>query len=58
MVLLSGVDPLHGEVLARLGVTEHLRQGGHIFTDTPHAIEYARGHLHAHPDAAAPARIT
>ncbi len=53
VVLLSGIDPLHDEVLARLGVAGHLRQGGHIFSDTPHAIEYARHHLHLHRDDAA-----
>jgi SulP family sulfate permease len=53
VVLLSGVDPLHDEVLARLGVAGHLREGGHIFDDTPHAIEYARRHLNLHRDDAA-----
>ncbi len=46
VVLLSGIDPVHDEVLARLGVSERLRRGAHIFPDTPAAIAHARHHLH------------
>ena len=42
VVLLSGIRPAHDGVLARLGVTEHLRHDGRVFADTPSAIEHAR----------------
>src|SRR5690606_41839901 len=44
-VLLSGVATGHEDLLARLGVTEHLRRDGLIFPDTPAAIAHARGLL-------------
>jgi len=47
-VLLSGIDPDHDEVLAALGVAEHLRRAGLIFPDTPSAISHARTLLAAH----------
>lgn len=46
VVLLSGIDPQHDEILARLGVAEHLRRGAMIFPHTPEAIAHAREHLH------------
>jgi SulP family sulfate permease len=52
VVLLSGIRPHHDQVLCALGVADHLRQGGRIFSDTPSAIAYARGLIHHAPDAA------
>ena len=46
VVLLSGIDPQHDEILARLGVADHLRRGAMIFPHTPEAIAHAREHLH------------
>ncbi|KRC66996.1 MFS transporter [Aeromicrobium sp. Root236] len=46
-VLLSGIAPGHDEVLASLGVGDHLRRGGLIFADTPAAIDGARRLLSA-----------
>lgn len=42
-VLLSGIRPGHDEVLAALGVADHLRESGRIFPDTLAALDYARG---------------
>lgn len=42
VVLLSGIAPGHDEVLASLGVADHLRNRGLIFADTPAAITHAR----------------
>jgi SulP family sulfate permease len=41
-VLLSGIRPGHDQVLATLGVAEHLREAGLLFTDTPAAIAHSR----------------
>ncbi|MFF5212509.1 SulP family inorganic anion transporter [Streptosporangium sp. NPDC000396] len=41
-VLLSGIKQDHFQVLAALGVAEHLRRGGLTFSDTPAAIARAR----------------
>ncbi|WP_433130314.1 SulP family inorganic anion transporter [Micromonospora sp. CA-240977] len=42
-VLLSGITPAHGQVLAILGVADDLRREGLVFPDTPAAIRHARG---------------
>ena len=42
VVLLSGIRPPHEQILCALGVGEHLRTTGRIFSDTPAAIAYAR----------------
>jgi SulP family sulfate permease len=42
VVLLSGADPAHDQVLERLGVAGHLRADGRILPDTPAAIRRAR----------------
>lgn len=42
VVLLSGIRPGHDQVLAALGVADHLRRDGLIFSDTPAAIMHAR----------------
>ena len=47
-VLLSGIATGHDQVLAALGVAEHLRRDGLIFPDTPAAIAYARAHILHH----------
>ncbi|MEQ4721814.1 SulP family inorganic anion transporter [Nonomuraea sp. B19D2] len=41
-VLLSGIKPGHDQVLAALGVAEHLHRDGLVFADTPEAIAHAR----------------
>jgi SulP family sulfate permease len=41
-VLLSGIRPRHDQLLAGLGVADHLRRDGLIFPDTPAAINHAR----------------
>jgi SulP family sulfate permease len=41
-VLLSGITSGHDQVLATLGVADHLRANGRIFPDTPAAITHAR----------------
>ncbi|GIH29251.1 MFS transporter [Acrocarpospora phusangensis] len=41
-VLISGIKPGHDQVLATLGVADHLRRDGLVFADTPAAIAYAR----------------
>ncbi|WP_037560159.1 SulP family inorganic anion transporter [Spirillospora albida] len=45
-VLISGVKPGHDQVLAALGVADHLRRDGLVFATTPEAIAHARAHLH------------
>lgn len=60
-VLISGVKPGHGQVLAALGIAGHLYRDGLIFPDTPTAIAHARGLLHHHgllPAAAETGRVT
>jgi SulP family sulfate permease len=47
VVLLSGVSAKHDDVLSALGVADHLRREGLIFTDTPSAIAHARRVVHA-----------
>lgn len=42
IVLLSGIRPEHDEILATLGVADHLRAAHRIFGDTPAAIASAR----------------
>ncbi|MEU5934760.1 SulP family inorganic anion transporter [Micromonospora sp. NPDC047187] len=42
IVLLSGINPAHDEVLATLGVADDLRREELLFPDTPAAIRYAR----------------
>lgn len=44
-VLLSGIRPEHDQVLAALGVADHLREDGLLFPDTPAAIAHARTNL-------------
>ncbi|WP_443029621.1 STAS domain-containing protein [Spirillospora sp. NBC_01491] len=43
-VLLSGIHPRHHQVLAALGIAEHLHRDGLVFPDTPTAIAHARLH--------------
>ncbi len=43
-VLLSGVQPLHEQVLRELGVQERLAHERHLFATTPEAIAHARVH--------------
>jgi SulP family sulfate permease len=57
-VLLSGIAPDHDQILSALGVADRLRREGHIFPDTPAAIDYARTRLlhlgtHSHAPSAA-----
>ncbi|POM23561.1 C4-dicarboxylic acid transporter DauA [Actinomadura rubteroloni] len=47
LVLLSGVDPVHDQVLTTLRTAEHLRRDGLVFPGTPAAIAHARAYLHA-----------
>nr|WP_202420585.1 SulP family inorganic anion transporter [Actinomadura rayongensis] len=47
LVLLSGIDPAHDQVLTTLRTAEHLRRDGLVFPDTPAAIAHARAHVHA-----------
>jgi SulP family sulfate permease len=51
-VLLSGIRPGHNEILATLGVADHLRTKNQIFSDTPAAIDFARHMIRQLPDAA------
>ena len=44
-VLVSGVRPGHDQILAALGVAEHLRRDGLVFPTTPEAIAHARARL-------------
>ncbi|MES9539431.1 MULTISPECIES: SulP family inorganic anion transporter [unclassified Actinomadura] len=46
-VLVSGVRPGHDQILAALGVAEHLRRDGLVFPTTPEAIAHARARLRA-----------
>ncbi|MFG2006798.1 SulP family inorganic anion transporter [Spirillospora sp. NPDC048911] len=48
LVLVSGIKHRHDQVLAALGVADHLRRDGLIFPTTPAAIAHARSHLHQH----------
>jgi SulP family sulfate permease len=48
VVLLSGLRASHDDVLAALGVADHLRRDGLLFDDTPAAIAHARGLVHRH----------
>ncbi|WP_228645247.1 SulP family inorganic anion transporter [Microtetraspora sp. AC03309] len=41
-VLLSGIRQGHDQVLAALGIADHLRRDGLVFSDTPAAITCAR----------------
>jgi sulfate permease, SulP family len=45
-VLLSGLRTAHDDVLAKLGIAEHLRRDGLLFDDTPAAIAHARDLVH------------
>jgi sulfate permease, SulP family len=45
-VMISGIRPGHDQILAVLGVADHLHQAGLIFPDTPTAITCARTLLH------------
>jgi SulP family sulfate permease len=49
VVLMSGIDPRHAEVLARLGISQHLVRDGLVLPDTPGAITRARELLAAPP---------
>ena len=42
IVLLSGIRPDHDDILATLGIADHLRADHRIFADTPAAIASAR----------------
>ncbi|WP_019630602.1 SulP family inorganic anion transporter [Actinomadura atramentaria] len=42
VVMISGIRPGHDQVLAALGVADHLRRDGLVFADTPAAIARAR----------------
>ena len=57
VVLLSGIVAGHDEVLATLGVAEHLRRAGRVFSDTPHAIAHARELVHADERGRGPAEL-
>lgn len=41
VVMISGISPEHAEVLARLGVADHLRRDNRIHSTTPEAISRA-----------------
>jgi SulP family sulfate permease len=45
VVLLSGISGGHDKVIRTLGVADHLRRDGRIFSDTPAAIVFARSLL-------------
>jgi len=47
-VLLSGIASAHNDVLATLGVADHLRRDHLIFPDTPAAIQHARSLVSTH----------
>ena len=47
VVLLSGVQASHENVISALGVAAHLRTKGLVFPDTPSAIAHARELVHA-----------
>ncbi|TMR90147.1 SulP family inorganic anion transporter [Nonomuraea basaltis] len=51
-VLLSGIRPGHEQVLAAVGVAEHLRRDGLVFADTPRAIAHARQLITGHTQTA------
>jgi SulP family sulfate permease len=42
VVLVSGINPEHDEVLSAIGAGEHLKRNGRVFADTPSAIAFAR----------------
>ena len=44
-VLLSGVRPVHAQVLHHLGVYDALAHERHVFETTPAAIAHARVHV-------------
>jgi SulP family sulfate permease len=52
VVLLSGIQPQHDQILSALGVADHLRREERTFADTPAAIAYARSLIVPVPDAA------
>lgn len=60
VVLLSGLATKHDDVLAALGIAEHLRRDGLLFDDTPAAIAHARRLVHGHRASGTlrPARAT
>jgi SulP family sulfate permease len=41
-VMLSGIDPRHADILAALGIGDHLLALGLVHPDTPSAIAHAR----------------
>jgi SulP family sulfate permease len=41
-VILSGIDPRHADILASLGIADHLLALGLVHSDTPGAIAHAR----------------
>jgi sulfate permease, SulP family len=60
IVLLSGIDPEHEQVLTALGIAEGLHRDHLVFADTPAAIDRARGLLGIVPPASpiAPTGLT
>lgn len=50
--MLSGIDPRHADILASLGIGDHLLALGLVHTDTPSAIAHARTLLDVSPDRA------
>ena len=56
-VLVSGVGAEHDDVLSALGVADHLRANGLLFSATPDAIEYARRLVHAGRPAPPPVGV-
>lgn len=44
-VMMSGIDPRHADVLAHLGISQHLVRDGLVLPDTPAAIARARAIL-------------
>lgn len=61
-VLISGIRPDHNRPLAALDVITQLHVAGHVFPNTPDAIQAARAHLHTngvlHHHAAEPDATT
>jgi SulP family sulfate permease len=49
VVLMSGIDPRHAELLAHLGISPHLVRDGLVLPGTPEAIARARELLAAPP---------
>lgn len=58
LVLLSGIRAGHDDILATLGVAEHLRRDHLIFADTPAAIAHARAALASDAEVAEPSSPT